>query len=331
MKKPGVPSVALIGCGQWGKNIARNLAELGALSVICDGDAVRAGKVAADLGVEFSLTADAAFERSDIVAVAIATPAVTHAQVIGKALDAGKHVYVEKPIALSVSDAEAVAAKAAEKKLTLMTGHLLQYHPVFVRLLDLVRTGALGNLQYVYSNRLNQGRVRTEENALWSLAPHDISMILALAGTKPHRVSATGRAAVQKNIADIATATFEFASGVQAHLFCSWLNPYKEHRLAVIGDKSMAVFDDSAAKWEDKLVVYSHHVEWQNGMPEFVKGAGETIAVPKGEPLRDEIAHFLSCVEGKTACRTGPDEAIPVLEVLAAAQQAMDTAKPVEL
>lgn len=324
-------SVALIGCGQWGKNIARNLAQLGALRVICDADAARGSAMATDLGAEFSPDLNGILERTDIAAVAIATPAVTHADVGKKALDAGKHVYVEKPIALAVPDAHAMAAKAKAKKLTLMTGHLLQYHPVFIRLLAMVREGALGKVQYIYSNRLNQGRVRTEENALWSLAPHDISMILTLAGGKPSRVVAVGQAAVQKGIPDLATAGFEFPQGLKAHLFCSWLNPYKEHRLAVVGDKAMAVFEDSAAKWEDKLVVFPHRVEWKDGVPEFIKAAGQPVAVEKGEPLRDEIQHFLHCVAGKTACRTGPDEAIPVLEVLAAAQQSMDDVTLVEL
>jgi len=324
-------SVALVGCGQWGKNIARNLAQLGALRAICDADAVRGRAMAKDLGAEYAPDLAALLERSDIPAVAIATPAATHAAIAGRALDAGKHVYVEKPIALSVADAEVLAAKAGAKKLTLMTGHLLQYHPVFMRLLAMVREGALGTLQYVYSNRLNQGRVRSEENALWSLAPHDLSMILALAGGKPFRVSCTGQAAVQKNIPDLATLNCEFAGGLKAHVFCSWLNPYKEHRLAVIGDKAMAVFTDSAANWEDKLILYPHRVEWKGGVPEFVKAAGEAVAVDKGEPLRDEVEHFLRCARGERPCRTGPEEAIPVLEVLAAAQQAMDSAGPVEL
>jgi UDP-2-acetamido-3-amino-2,3-dideoxy-glucuronate N-acetyltransferase len=325
------PSVALIGCGQWGKNIARNLAQLGALRVICDADAVRGGAMAKDLGAEFSVDLSGVLSRGDVTAVAVATPAVTHAEIVGKALDAGKHVFVEKPIALSVSDARAVAFKAKAKNLTLMTGHLLQYHPVFMHLLALVRGGKLGKVQYIYSNRLNQGRVRTEENALWSLAPHDISMILALAGGKPKSVAAMGQASVQPGIPDIATANFEFANGLKAHLFCSWLNPYKEHRLAVVGDKAMAVFEDSAAKWEDKLVLYPHRVEWKGTIPEFVKAAGEAVVVEKGEPLRDEVAHFLSCLDGKAVCRTGPEEAIPVLEALAAAQRAMDTSMPVEL
>jgi UDP-2-acetamido-3-amino-2,3-dideoxy-glucuronate N-acetyltransferase len=325
------PAIALIGCGMWGKNIARNLAQLGALKVIVDADAARGGAMAGDLGVEFSIHLDAVLARPDIAGVAIATPAVTHAEVTTWALNARKHVYVEKPIALSVDDANKVAALAKSRGLTLMTGHLLQYHPVFIRLLAMVKGGELGKLQYLYSNRLNQGRVRTEENALWSLAPHDISMILALAGGKPSRIAAMGQAAVQKGIPDIAVATYEFAADIKAHLFCSWLNPYKEHRLAVVGDKAMAVFDDTAAKWDDKLVLYPHKVEWRGQIPEFVKANGQAIAVVKGEPLRDEVAHFLACAGRGTPCRTGPEEAIPVLEVLAATQRAMDSAAPVTL
>jgi UDP-2-acetamido-3-amino-2,3-dideoxy-glucuronate N-acetyltransferase len=315
----------------WGKNIARNLAQLGALKVIVDAEAARGGAMAKDLGAEFSTDLDTVLGRADITGVAIATPAVTHAEVTTKALNAGKHVYVEKPIALSVNDANRVAALAKSRGLTLMTGHLLQYHPIFIRLLAMVKGGELGKLQYVYSNRLNQGRVRTEENALWSLAPHDISMINALAAGKPTRVTAMGQAAVQPGIPDISVAMFEFANGVKAHLFCSWLNPYKEHRLAVVGDKAMAVFDDTAANWDDKLVLYPHRVEWKGQMPEFVKADGQRITVEKGEPLRDEIAHFLACLAGGAVCRTGPEEAIPVLEVLAATQAAMDSGAPIAL
>ena len=331
MTETKMPAIALVGCGMWGKNIARNLAQLRALAVIVDADAARGGAMAKELGADFSTDLAAVLARADIKGVAIATPAVTHAEVTAQALNAGKHVYVEKPIALSVDDANKSAALAKAKNLTLMTGHLLQYHPIFIRLLAMAKGGELGKLQYVYSNRLNQGRVRTEENALWSLAPHDISMILALAGGKPKSVTAMGQAAVQPGIPDIAVAAYEFAGGIKAHLFCSWLNLYKEHRLAVIGDKAMAVFDDSAADWADKLVLYPHKVEWKGAIPEFIKAAGEKIAVEKGEPLRDEIAHFLDCVAGKTTCRTGPGEAIAVLEVLAATQKAMDISAPVAL
>lgn len=317
-------NVALMGCGAWGRNIARVLGELNALALICDSDEARGQAIARELDVDFTTDRNSVFERSDIAAVAIATPAVTHAEMAMAALDAGKHVYVEKPIALSMDDARAIAAKACEKSRVLMVGHLLQYHPVFVKLLALVREGALGKLQYVYSNRLNQGRIRTEENALWSLAPHDFSMILALAGESPSRVAASGQAAVQAGLFDLANVDLAFPSGLKAHVFCSWLNPYKEHRLAVAGEHAMAVFDDTAPDWEDKLVLYRHCVKWNGNVPEFSKGAGEKIAVEKGEPLRAEMQHFLDCVAGRSAPRTDAAEATRVLEVLAAAQRALD-------
>jgi len=327
----GLSKVVLLGCGGWGRNIARVLAELGALALICDSGESRGRTIAKELDVEFTTDRAAALARSDIAAVAIATPAATHAEMALAALEAGKHVYVEKPIALSLSDAQAMAARARETARVLMVGHLLQYHPVFVKLAALVREGALGKLHYIYSNRLNQGRIRTEENALWSLAPHDFSMILSLAGETPSRVSASGKAAMQPSLHDLAITDFAFPSGLKAHVFCSWLNPYKEHRLAVVGDAGMAVFDDTAPDWEGKLILYRHAVTWNGAIPEFVKGAGEKIEVPKGEPLREEMQHFLDCVAGKCSPRTGAAEATRVLEVLSAAQRALDGGVPVTI
>ncbi len=322
--RDGSSKVVLLGCGAWGRNIARVLADLNALALICDSHEPRGRAMAKELDVEFTADRAGAFGRGDIAAVAIATPAATHAEMALAALDAGKHVYVEKPIALNLNDAHAMAEKARAAGRVLMVGHLLQYHPAFVKLLGLVREGALGKLQYLYSNRLNQGRIRTEENALWSLAPHDFSMMLALAGESPSRVAAQGQAAVQAGLADLAIVDLAFPSGLKGHVFCSWLNPYKEHRLAVAGDKAMAVFDDTAPDWDSKLVLYRHSVKWNGNVPEFVKGAGEKIAVEQGEPLRAEMRHFLDCVAGKHAPLTGAAEATRVLEVLSAAQRALD-------
>jgi UDP-2-acetamido-3-amino-2,3-dideoxy-glucuronate N-acetyltransferase len=326
-----VPRIALLGCGAWGRNIARVLSGMNALALICDSDAARGRAMAAELGVEFTANRAAALARGDIAAAVIATPAATHADMALAALGAGKHVYVEKPIALSLSDAHAMAASAREAGRALMVGHLLQYHPVFAKLLAMVREGALGRLQYIASNRLNQGRIRSEENALWSLAPHDFSMILALAGERPCGVFAAGQAAVQPALADLAVVDLAFPSGLKAHVFCSWLNPYKEHRLTVVGDAAMAVFDDTAADWEDKLVLYRHAVKWNGGIAEFVKGAGEKIAVRKAEPLRAEMQHFLECVAGEHPPLTDAAEATAVLEVLSAAQRALDGGSPVTI
>lgn len=330
MDQQTLPAVALIGCGQWGRNIARALAGLGALKIVCDPDAATVEPFARSLGADFTTDMDQVL-NSAVDAVALATPAVTHAEVAQKALRAGKHVYVEKPIALSTADAQATAEVAREAGRILMIGHLLQYHPIFVKLLEMVRAGELGTLQYVYSNRLNQGRVRMEENALWSLAPHDYSMILALAGQPPAAVSASAQAAIQPGIPDICVANIEFRSGFKAHVFCSWLNAYKEHRLTVIGSKGMAVFTDSAPNWDDKLVFYPHTVVAGPRGPEFKKAEGRSVAVPQGEPLKAEMQHFLESVTTGSPVRTGPDEAIPVLTLLEATQQAMDSGKRVEM
>jgi UDP-2-acetamido-3-amino-2,3-dideoxy-glucuronate N-acetyltransferase len=318
------PSIALFGCGAWGQNIARVLSQLKVLALICDCDEARGSAMARELNVDFTADRTAALARTGIGAVAIATPASTHAEVALAALDAGKHVFVEKPIALSLADAHAMADKARAAGRVLMVGHLLQYHPVFVKLLETVRAGTIGKVQYVYSNRLNQGRIRSEENALWSLAPHDFSMVLAIAGRAPNRVHAAGRAAVQPAVPDLALVDMAFGNGLKAHIFCSWLNPYKEHRLAVVGDQGMLVFEDSAAAWEDKLVLYRHKVAWTDGIPQFVKSPGEKIEVPKGEPLRAEMQHFLDCVVDMHPPRTDAAEAIAVLVALAAAQRSLD-------
>jgi UDP-2-acetamido-3-amino-2,3-dideoxy-glucuronate N-acetyltransferase len=329
MEQYPVPAVALIGCGLWGRNIARALSALGALGLVCDANP-ETEALARSLGADFTTDVNAAL-GGNAAAVALATPAITHAAMAQQALRAGKHVYVEKPIALSIADAEATAKTARETSRVLMIGHLLQYHPVFMKLLAMVRAGNLGELQYMYSNRLNQGRVRTEENALWSLAPHDYSMLLALAGVPVSAVTASGQAAVQPGIADIAVANIEFRSGLKAHVFSSWLNAYKEHRLAVIGSKAMAVFTDSAPAWEDKLVLYPHRVETGPNGSQFRKAEGQRIAVEQGEPLKAEMQHFLECVASGSPARTGPEEAIPVLKLLEATQQAMDSGCRVEM
>jgi UDP-2-acetamido-3-amino-2,3-dideoxy-glucuronate N-acetyltransferase len=318
-------SVALIGCGMWGRNIARVLAKLGALKTVCDANAAAIAPLAAELGASFTTRLEEILGAPDVQAVVIATPAATHAEVGTSALAAGKHVYLEKPIALAVRDAEALAALAAAKSRVLMVGHLLRYHPGFMKLMELVRDRALGKIQYVCSNRLNQGRIRTEENALWSLAPHDLSMVLALVGEAPSVVTASGAAIVQSNIVDIATIHLAFPSGAKAQIYCSWLNAYKEHKLTVVGDHAMAVFDDTSREWVGKsLTLFSHTVTWNGSIPNFTKGSGQRVAFEQSEPLKNEIEHFLECMETGASPRTDSREAIPVLDVLERAQRAIE-------
>ncbi len=317
----GPPRVAVIGCGYWGKNLVRNFADLGALAAIHDPEPATAARFAGEYGVS-ALSWPELLAGREVQAVAIAAPAVLHYKLASEALSAGKHVFVEKPLAVDVGDAEKLCALAAERSQVLMVGHLLQYHPAFLKLKELVSGGALGRLQYVYSNRLNLGKIRREENALWSFAPHDISMILSLVGEEPQQVSATGGNYLHEKIADVTTTHMTFADGIHAHVFVSWLHPFKEQKLVVVGDRAMAVFDDGQS-WPGKLVIYRHQIEWRNGTPQPAKADGEAVAVAADEPLKLECAHFLESISGGNRPRTDGHEGLRVLKVLQAAQDAL--------
>jgi predicted dehydrogenase/acetyltransferase-like isoleucine patch superfamily enzyme len=259
---------------------------------------------------------------SEIPAVVIASSAITHAPIAMKALQAGKHVFVEKPLALDMDDARKLCALAEEKKLTLMVGHLLQYHPAFIALLKEVKSGRIGKLRYIQSHRLSFGKIRTEENVLWSFAPHDISMILALAGGAPQTVSAQATAQVTPGIADIATLHLNFAGGLRAHIMVSWLHPVKEHRLTVIGEHGALVFDDSLP-WEQKLAFHKNNVALKDGKPVAEKGEIIPLALEQGEPLRAECEHFLNAVRNKAVARTDGQEGMMVLKTLTATEKAL--------
>src|SRR2546422_2324595 len=214
------------------------------------------------------------------------------------ALEAGKDVLVEKPLAIDVSHGEAVVELAKANGRILMVGHILRYHPAVLKLQELVANGALGKIDYLYSNRLNIGKIRTEENILWSFAPHDISVILSLLNEMPTHVSCKGGAYLSSGVTDVTLSHFEFPSGVRAHIFVSWLHPFKEQKLVVVGSEKMAVFDDTV---ENKLILYPHKVEWKNRIPTAVKAKGEIINLDNREPLRAECQHFLDCVGSRTS------------------------------
>lgn len=250
---PAVPAVrlAVVGCGHWGRNLVRNFARLGVLRAVVDENPETTRMVADEAGVD-AMDFDAVLKNPGLEAVVIAAPASQHFSLAWAALDAGKDVFVEKPLALRLDDAERLCDLAKANDRVLMVGHLLQYHAAFQRLRELVAEGALGRLQYVYSNRLNLGRFRREEDILWSFAPHDISMILALVQQEPASVHAVGSTYLHERIADVTTTHLTFANGVNAHVFVSWLHPFKEQKLVVVGSHGMAVFDDGEA-WERKL------------------------------------------------------------------------------
>lgn len=318
------PAIAVIGSGYWGKNLVRNYHELGALKLICDkNEMVLAQFREMYAEIETCLALNDVLSREDIKGVVIATPAETHFYLAREAILAGKHVYVEKPLVLDDSQGEELIGLAKERSLTLMVGHLLQYHPVFMQLKDLAAAGELGRINYIYSHRLNLGKIRREENILWSFAPHDISMILSLAGEEPEHVSATGGCYLHQKIADVTTTHMEFPSGLRAHIFVSWLHPFKVQQLVVVGDRKMAVFDDTQP-WPDKLLLYPHRIKWQNHIPVPTKGEPERLDIPQAEPLRMECEHFLSCLCNGNRPVTDGNEGLQVLRILNAAQQSLD-------
>lgn len=307
--------VAVIGCGYWGKNLVRNMHVLGALGAIVESDAETAARFAAEYQVP-APSFDDVLTDEGIDGVVVTLPAHLHHQACLRALEAGKHVFVEKPIALNVTEAQEIIAAAERHDRRLMVGHLLQYHPAFLALKALVDEGRLGELRYLYSNRLNLGKLRTEEDALWSFAPHDISMILALAGEEPTSVVGFGGAFLQP-LSDVATLHLEFPGGARGHVFVSWLHPTKEQKLVAIGSRAMAVFDDRA-DWPEKLAVYAHTAEIVDGVPALRRADAEFVPLATGEPLKAECQHFLDSIANRTTPRTDGHEALRVLKVLTA-------------
>ncbi|MEZ5138946.1 MAG: Gfo/Idh/MocA family oxidoreductase [Acidimicrobiales bacterium] len=315
--------VAVVGCGAWGKNHVRTHAALGSLGAVVDPDPAVAAAQAEAHGAP-ARTFDEVLADASLDAVVLAAPAADHARLADAALGAGKHVFVEKPLALTVADAERTVAAAAAADRVLMVGHLLQYHAAFLALRDLVAEGRLGQLRYLYSNRLNLGQFRQEENSLWSFAPHDLSMLLSLVGSEPDEVWATGASYLSSDVADVTTTHLGFPGGVRAHVFVSWLHPFKEQRLVVVGSDAMAVFDD-LQPWESKLVVYEHGVDWSAGRPRPERAEGVAIELAQTEPLRAECEHFLACVGSGAVPRTDGHEGLRVLRVLARAQASLPT------
>ncbi len=326
-----VPRVGVIGLGYWGRNLVRNVAALGALEAMCDpSPEARAAQTALYPGVDATDDAGAIFADPRIEAVMIATPAVTHGALAAAALAAGKHVFVEKPLCLDVAEAGALRDDAARRGRVLMVGHLLHYHPAFNALKDLVARGSLGRLRYIYSHRLSLGKIRREENALWSFAPHDISMILALIGAMPERVSADGAHFLTHGVADTTLTHFSFPAGEQAHVFVSWLHPYKDQRLVVVGEEGMGVFND-VVSGPEKLMLYRHAVGWNGDIPVLNKAEGEPIPYAAGEPLKRECEAFFDAVRGGARPPSDAEEGIRVLAVLEACQRALETRAPAML
>lgn len=316
------PRVAVLGCGAWGRNLVRNFHELGALGTVCDPSAA-ARESARELapGASVEEKWEDVLGDDAITGVALATPAETHADLAVRALRAGKDVLVEKPMALTVAEGESMASAARKQGRLLMVGHLLEYHPAMLRLREMVDAGELGRVNYIYSNRLNFGSVRTAENALWSFAPHDIALILRLAGVLPEAVVCEGGSYITAGLADVTVSCLRFVNGLRAHIFVSWLHPFKEQRLVVVGDRRMAVFDGTQK--QSPLQVYDQTVTLDELEPVLHRNG---VAVPElsaEEPLRAECSHFLARMDDRAAPLTDAESGLRVLRVLDACQRSL--------
>jgi UDP-2-acetamido-3-amino-2,3-dideoxy-glucuronate N-acetyltransferase len=316
-------NIACIGAGYWGKNLVRNFTDLGVLAWVCESDPLRRAQLAtAYPTARFTDAVDQILADPEVAGVAIATPAETHSELARRALLAGKDVLVEKPLSLSIEEGRQLVALACERQRVLMVGHLLWYHPAVLKLRELVEEGELGRIQYIYSQRLNLGRIRREENILWSFAPHDISVILGLVGEMPNAIQAQGGNYLHDRIADVTVSLLSFPSGIKAHIFVSWLHPYKEQKLVVVGDRKMAVFDDVEEK--NKLLLYSHTIQWKNHVPIPNRAEAEPVPFDPREPLQAECVHFLECIQTRQTPRTDGREGLRVLTVLQRCQEALE-------
>jgi predicted dehydrogenase len=291
------------------------------LAAVCD-NTEEGRAIARSIAPNCEVMSDAdALMISGIQGVVVSTPAETHFAIARRAMEAGKDVFVEKPLALTYEEGAQLVSIARSCTRILMVGHVLEYHPAILNLRSLVDSGELGSIRYIYSNRLSLGKIRREENILWSFAPHDIAVILRLLGKVPLEVSACGGTYVSPNIADVTVTNLLFDNGVRAHIFVSWLHPFKEQRLVVVGSKKMASFDDVSKK----LILYDQRVAWENGAPVPVKGAGQEVPFTTDEPLRNECVAFLESIQTRTQPLTDGVSAVQVLKVLQAAQRSLVT------
>ncbi|HEU0105225.1 MAG TPA: Gfo/Idh/MocA family oxidoreductase [Vicinamibacteria bacterium] len=323
--------VALAGAGYWGRNLARNLHQMGHLTAVCDPSTKILKELRATYkGLRVTAKFDDLLKDPKSKAVAIAAPAVQHYELARRALMADKDVFVEKPLSLRVADAEALVDLARQRKRVLMVGHILEYHPAIRKLKEFTDSGELGDIHYVYSNRLNLGKVRHEENILWSFAPHDISVILLLVGAMPEWASTSGQHYLRHEVADVTMTCLAFPGKPRAHIFVSWLHPFKEQKLVVIGSKKMAVFDDVVK--DGKLKIFDKGIEWKDGQPVIRQTAESTLFFPEMEPLREELAHFVDCVRSRKAPRTDGANGVRVLRVLDACQRSIESGgQPIRL
>jgi len=322
-------NIAVVGCGHWGKHLVRNFSSLGALCSICDPSSEVADQCASQYNVKKSSFTEI-INDPNIKGVVLAVPAHLHASMAIESMNKNKNVFVEKPLGMNEAEAEAMIATAKKNKVRLMVGHLLQYHPIFKTIKECIGAGKIGEINYIYSNRLSFGKLRTEEDVIWSFAPHDISMILSLTGQEPEYVSTNAASILQKNIADTATIHLQFKSGLKSHISVSWLHPYKEHKLVVVGQSAMLVFDDTKS-WQEKLALYPYEAVSSKNLINLKNSNVQYIKVTEEEPLKNECQHFIDVVEKDIQPLTDGVEGLRVLKVLSAASRSRtknETVKP---
>lgn len=316
--------VCLYGAGRWGRNLARCFHQLGVAAAVVDPSAACRQFIEDEYGIP-TFAIDSEMPESlaqEINAVAIATPAATHTYLAMRAMDLGRDVFVEKPMALDLDDAKKLQTEAKRRGRLLMTGHILLYHPAIKRLKQLIKSDELGDIRYIYSNRLNLGTVRTEENILWSFAPHDIAVILHLMESLPTRVQATGGSWLQPGIKDVTVTHLDFPHGKKAHVFVSWLHPFKEQKLVVVGSRKMAVFDD--LRLDAQLIIRDAGIDVdESGLTSKRSGEEEVIALPSCEPLLEECLHFVTCCASREAPLTDGEHGVQVMRVLSQAERSL--------
>ncbi len=323
--------IAVAGLGYWGPNLARNVDALAGAELAwgCDGSAPARERFAAQYsGARVTADLDELLADPALDAVMLATPVPTHGALAERVLDAGKDCFVEKPLAQSLADAERAVAAARRAGRVLMVGHLLEYHPGIIKLKQIIDSGELGEIHYIYSNRLNLGQLRADENALWSLGAHDVSVLLHLVGEEPYEMTARGESYMRPGVEDVVFAFLRFPSGLAAHLHLSWLDPHKERRFTVVGSRRMATFDDMDL--ERKVTIYDKGFdEGADSYGEYITRSGDIHSprISNAEPLRLEVEHFVNCVREQRAPVSDGESGLRVVRVLSELQRSLDASR----
>lgn len=306
--------ISVVGIGDWGKNLARNFADLKVLHSICDHNLEKAQKIADNYKTQVHSWQEI-LANKDISAIAIATQAQTHYQLAREALQAGKHVFIEKPMAMSSEEVKDLCSLADKFQKKLMCGHLLQYHDAFISLKNMVLNGELGNVKYIYSNRLNLGKIYADQSVLWDLAPHDLSMTLSIVGNSNVTINHTSTQFIKHSIGDFSMLQLKFANGIKAHIFVSWLNPEKEQKFVVIGEKKMAIFND-LKPWENKIAICHYDISESPNKTLTSNKNLEYLPITPSEPLKNECQHFIDCIINNKKPLTDGMESLNIMRIL---------------